>query len=195
MIPLLAEVFRELGYEGATLSRITARTGLSKGSLYHFFPGGKEEMAAAVLDHVDSWFIEHIFRPLEEGEPVAAIAGMWQAVNIYFCSGQRICLVGAFALDETRDRFPQAIRSYFVRWIGALASALVRIGKDKKTATQLAENAVLSIQGALVLMRATADAGLFKRALSRLAEDLQLPRETTQSARKPVKTATKRKSS
>ena len=171
-IPLLAEVFRELGYEGATLSRITARTGLGKGSLYHFFPGGKEEMAAAVLDHVDRWFIEHIFKPLEEGEPVAAIAGMWRAVDAYFGAGRRICLVGAFALDETRDRFPQAINRYFVRWITALSGALVRAGKDEKTAMQLAETVVLGIQGALVLTRATADAGLFKRALERLAAGL-----------------------
>jgi len=54
VVPLVAEVFRELGYEGASLGRITARTRISKGSLYHFFPGGKEEMAAAILDHVDA---------------------------------------------------------------------------------------------------------------------------------------------
>ena len=129
-------------------------------------------MAAAVLDHVDRWFIAHIFQPLEEGEPVAAIAGMWQAVEAYFCAGQRICLVGAFALDETRDRFPQAINRYFVRWITALAGALVRAGKDEKTAAQRAEHAVLGIQGALVLTRATADQGVFTRALERLAAEL-----------------------
>jgi hypothetical protein len=129
-------------------------------------------MAAAVLDHVDHWFIAHIFKPLEEGEPVAAIAAMWQAVDAYFGAGQHVCLVGAFALDETRDRFPQAINRYFVRWITALAGALVRAGKDEKTATQLAENAVLGIQGALVLTRATADQGLFARALERLAAGL-----------------------
>ena len=171
-IPLLAEAFRELGYEGATLSRITARTGLGKGSLYNFFPGGKEEMAEAVLDHVDRWFIVHIFQPLEADEPAAAIATMWRAVDEYFCAGQRICLVGAFALDETRDRFPQAINRYFLRWITALAGALVRAGRDEKTAAQLAEHAVLGIQGALVLTRATADAGLFTRALERLAAGL-----------------------
>ena len=49
MIPVVAEVFRAHGYEGATLSVITEATGLGKGSLYHFFPGGKEELAAAVL--------------------------------------------------------------------------------------------------------------------------------------------------
>lgn len=56
VIPLIAEVFREFGFEGTSLSRITEKTALGKGSLYHFFPGGKEEMAGAVLAHVDAWF-------------------------------------------------------------------------------------------------------------------------------------------
>ncbi|MDU6377660.1 MAG: helix-turn-helix domain-containing protein, partial [Bradyrhizobium sp.] len=43
VIPLIAEVFREFGFEGTSLSRITEKTALGKGSLYHFFPGGKEE--------------------------------------------------------------------------------------------------------------------------------------------------------
>ena len=41
VLPLLAEVFREHGYEGASLSLISKATGLGKGSLYHFFPGVK----------------------------------------------------------------------------------------------------------------------------------------------------------
>ena len=49
VIPLLAEVFREHGYEGASLALISEATGLGKGSLYNFFPDGKEEMAACVL--------------------------------------------------------------------------------------------------------------------------------------------------
>ncbi|OYZ88961.1 MAG: TetR family transcriptional regulator, partial [Rhizobiales bacterium 17-65-6] len=103
VIPLLGEVFRALGYDGASMSAITARTGLSKSSLYHFFPNGKEEMAAAVLAHVDGWFIPQIFEPLEREEPAAAIGAMWAATDAYFRSGRRICLMGAFALDETRD--------------------------------------------------------------------------------------------
>ena len=49
IIPLLAEVFRTQGYEGASLSRLGEASGLGKGSLYNFFPGGKEEMAAAAV--------------------------------------------------------------------------------------------------------------------------------------------------
>ena len=56
VLPALGEVFREHGFEGASLSVIGKRTGLGKGSLYHFFPGGKEEMAAAVLTEIDGRF-------------------------------------------------------------------------------------------------------------------------------------------
>src|SRR6185437_15791967 len=101
VVPLVAEVFRELGYEGASMSAITERTKLSKGSLYHFFPGGKEEMAAEILAHVDAWFIGEVFGPLEHDEPRAALDRMWKSVDSYFRSGRRVCLVGAFALDET----------------------------------------------------------------------------------------------
>ncbi|MBN1086970.1 TetR/AcrR family transcriptional regulator [Erwinia aphidicola] len=115
VLPLVAGVFRELGYDGTSISRITEKTGLGKGSLYHFFPGGKEEMAAAVLAEVDSWFTLNIFTPLHEQAAASAISAMWQAVESYFHSGQRICLLGAFALDETRDRFASTISRYFSR--------------------------------------------------------------------------------
>src|SRR5690348_16932169 len=42
VIPQLGELFRKHGFVGTSLSLITAHTGLGKGSLYHFFPGGKE---------------------------------------------------------------------------------------------------------------------------------------------------------
>lgn len=48
-VSALAEVFREHGFEGASLSLLSKATGLGKGSLYNFFPGGKEEMMEAVL--------------------------------------------------------------------------------------------------------------------------------------------------
>ncbi len=180
VVALVAEVFRELGYEGASLGRITQRTGIGKGSLYHFFPGGKEEMAAEVLTHVDGWFVEHMFRPLERDEPRAAIAGMWRAADAYFRSGRRICLIGAFALDETRDRFAAPIRQYFARWIDALRGALVRAGAGPAVAGGLAEEAVLGIQGALVLARALGDDSVFSRSLVRLAGTIErnLPRDS-----------------
>jgi len=165
-VPLLAEIFRELGYEGATLSRITERTGIGKGSLYHFFPGGKEEMAAAVLAEIDRWFEDFIYEPLRRDEPAVAIAAMWRGVDDYFRSGGRICLVGAFALDGTRERFSEAINSYFRRWVEALAGALTQAGRNSGEARAEAEAAVLGIQGALVLSRALDDHDVFRRAIT-----------------------------
>lgn len=95
---------------------------------------------------------------------------MWQEVDIYFQSGQRICLVGAFALDETRDRFAAVIRQYFIRWIEALSEALVRTGISKETADQVSEETIASIQGGLILSRALNDESYFERMLATLSQ-------------------------
>lgn len=170
VVPLLAEVFREHGYEGASLARITAATGLGKGSLYHFFPGGKEEMATTVLAEIDGWFEREIYAPLRDGEGAAAIDHMFAACDRYFRSGRRVCLVGAFALADTRDRFAAALRDYFAAWVAALAAALTRLGTADALA--LAEAAVGGIQGAIVLSRALDRPEVFSRILEGLRRDL-----------------------
>lgn len=168
LLAILAEVFREHGYEGASLSLIGAATGLGKGSLYHFFPGGKEEMAAAVIAHIDGWFEENVFVPLQDrADPHAGIERMLEATDRYFRSGRRVCLIGAFALDESRDLFTKAIKDYFGRWVAHLAEALTRAGHSPARADELAEETVCAIQGALTLGRAFDDTAVFSRALQR----------------------------
>src|SRR5689334_7259551 len=110
----LGEVFRAHGYEGASLTLITEATGLGKGSLYHLFPGGKEQMAAEVLADIDAWFELNIYAPLREAsDPARAIAAMIAGVDQYFRSGDRVCLVGLVALGASRDTFAQAVDDYF----------------------------------------------------------------------------------
>jgi AcrR family transcriptional regulator len=169
IVAQLAEVFRTHGYEGASLARLGAGTGLGKGSMYNFFPGGKEEMAQAVLAHVDSWFRSQVFEPLRSADDSGAgVARMLNAVERYFKSGRSVCLLGVFALGHERALFATTIRSYFAEWIAALAAALVRGGHAPAEARDLAEEAVGAIQGALVLARAVDDASQFTRALARL---------------------------
>lgn len=124
-LPALAEAFRRHGYEGASLAVLTQHTGLGKGSLYNFFPGGKEEMALAVLDEVDAWFRVNVYEPLRDGEvPVPErLQGMTGAVEDYFTSRHLVCLFGAFALGQERERFGERIAAYFTGWIDALARA------------------------------------------------------------------------
>jgi len=169
VVPLLTEIFRTYGYEGASLARIGAGTGLGKGSLYHFFPGGKEEMAAAVLAHIDLWFQQHVYTPLRANpDPRLGIAHMFRETKRYFLSGQKVCLIGVFALGNERDRFAVAVKSYFVDWAAALSDALLRDGHDAAAAAALSEDTVGGIQGALVLARAMNRPKLFAGTLVRL---------------------------
>lgn len=164
-IPALAEAFREHGYEGASLATLCAATGLGKGSLYNFFPGGKEEMAAAVLADVDAWFAASVFEPLRKtaaGDP-GAIDTMFDAVTAYFRSGRRVCLQGAFALGRERDLFAATIAGYFDRWIAALAAALRAAGTTETTARLAATETVAAIQGAIVLSRALDNPEIFQQ--------------------------------
>src|ERR1700694_3994941 len=129
VLPHLAEVFRAHGDEGATLSLISEATGLGKGSLYNFFPGGKEQMAMEVLTSIDQWFADNIYTPLRTStDPAKGITDMFAAVDDYFRSGQRVCLVGAVALGASRDLFDDKVKTYFAGWIDALAAALRGFG-------------------------------------------------------------------
>jgi AcrR family transcriptional regulator len=173
VLPLLAEVFRTYGFEGASLARITEGTRLGKGSIYNFFPGGKEEMADAVLGEIDGWFRDQVFQPLRAAEDARqGLDDMFTAVGRYFLSGRKVCLVGVFALGHERDRFALKVQGYFAEWVQALAAALQRDGHDANTALALSEDVVGGIQGALVLARAANEPELFMRALERMRQRL-----------------------
>ncbi|MDQ0511375.1 TetR/AcrR family transcriptional regulator [Ancylobacter amanitiformis] len=174
IVPALGELFRTHGYQGTSLALISERTGLGKGSLYHFFPGGKEEMVQAVLAEIDGWFESEIFAPLRTGEGEdemaarARIAAMFAAVDAYFRSGRRACLIGTFALGQVRERFTVVIDGYFWRWQVALAGALARAGVPAHEANGIAEEVLVGIQGGIVLAHARDDAEVFRRTLERL---------------------------
>lgn len=175
IIAQLAEVFRERGFEGASLSQISQATGLGKGSLYHHFPGGKEEMALAVLAEIDVWFEREVFQILAAQTP-NSIDAMFDAVTNYFRSGQRVCLVGAFSLSDGNARFGGKISAYFRRWIEALAQALAAEGYTPRKARVRAEEIVAGIQGGIVLSRALGDTPTFDRLILRLRRRARGPK-------------------
>jgi TetR/AcrR family transcriptional repressor of lmrAB and yxaGH operons len=166
--PMLAELFRRHGYEGASIGIIVSATGLGRSSLYHLFPGGKQEMATAVLDHIARWFGENVFAPLRGMAPDAALDHMFSAVSDYFRGGQRICLVGAFALDATRDSFAQEIQTYFNDWLTALEQCLRRAGHGDAQARTEAQRILAGIQGGIVLARATGEEQRFHDVIANL---------------------------
>ncbi|KXV21825.1 TetR/AcrR family transcriptional regulator [Gluconobacter japonicus] len=175
VLQAIAEVFRRYGYEGASLSRLTTATGLGKGSLYNFFPHGKEQMGTEVLAHIQRWFEAEIFVPLKVTEnPSAGIESMFRSTEQYFQSGQRICLMGLMALDGDTP-FGTQIQAYFSDWQTALASAIYKSGKPREDAIDLAEEIVSGIQGALVLAHAQSDAEIFLRRMQSFRHRLEFP--------------------
>lgn len=169
VVAMLAETFREHGYDGTSLSLITEKTGLGKGSLYHFFPGGKEEMAEAVLGDIAAWFRTHIFDALRSTEnPEQALDQMFAGVDGYFRQGRRLCLMGVIAASGAHDRFARDLNGYFSDWRTDLAATLERAGTPNADCAALAEEIIGGIQGALILARSLDDPGAFGRVLARL---------------------------
>ncbi|WP_066701495.1 TetR/AcrR family transcriptional regulator [Celeribacter ethanolicus] len=177
LIPVLAEIFRRHGFEGASIGIIAKETGAGRSSLYHFFPGGKDEMADAVLADIALWFETHIFTPLTQKPAAIALPDMIDALDIYFKSGQRICLVGAFALDDLRDRFARRIGPYFTRWRESLQFCLERDGRPSVDARAQAIQILAAVQGGIVLARATGDDTAFLTAVTASVSHLGLPVE------------------
>lgn len=143
-------------------------TGLGRGSLYNFFPGGKEEIAVAVLNDIGAWFRNCVFDPLRSSTdaPSArrAISGMFDHAQAYFQSGRRVCLQGVFALGRERDVFEIAVRDYFTEWVDTLASALQLADVDRPADRAL--QIVCSVQGGIILARALNDPSVFTTSLA-----------------------------
>lgn len=172
----LAGVFRRRGFEGGSLSVIQQETGVGRGSLYHFFPNGKTDMAAAVLDEVGVWFEEHVFAPLRSaGNAAVAVESMSREVAAYFLSRERVCLFAAITLGDEQGSFNGPVRKYFTDWVEALATALRNGGLPAPEAADRALDAVAAIQGALVLARAQDDdtvlLGIVERTERKLLAD------------------------
>jgi TetR/AcrR family transcriptional regulator, lmrAB and yxaGH operons repressor len=169
----LVNVFRQYGYEGATLSRISKATGLGRASLYHHFPNGKQGMAEAVLEYVNQWFNEKVLNPLRLGdEPIERILAMNSSLKQFYNCGQDACLLAVFSLGESDDLFHNQVSQALNAWINSLAQVLCESGLSETESRQRAENAVMQIQGALVLTRALDSTAPFERVLQQLPDQL-----------------------
>lgn len=172
----LFSVFRRRGYDGASVTELSAATGLGRSGLYHHFPGGKDDMALAVLDHVRMRIAREVIEPLSSDEPPRArLKTALQALDALHDGGREPCVLGALVLSGPRPSFSQALRTTFELLLEAFAKLAVEAGADKQHARRAAEDAVLRIQGSLILAEALGDPGPFQRAIRRIPDDL-LPR-------------------
>ncbi len=169
----LTAVFRTHGYEGASLSKISEATGLQRASLYHRFPGGKAEMAEAVLNRAGDWLATHALSPLtESGPPEERIRRMAERLSEFYEGGTQSCLLDAlsFGVEEGGLRGHQ--KAAMGAWVDAIATMLRESGIPVQTAQERAEDAVIRIQGGLVMARAAKNPKPFRRTLENLPQDL-----------------------
>jgi TetR/AcrR family transcriptional regulator, lmrAB and yxaGH operons repressor len=169
----LVKVFRQYGYEGATLSRISEVTGLGRASLYHHFAKGKQEMAEAVLEYVGNWFENTILAPLRsQAKPAERIRLMGDRLSQFYDCGQTGCLLAIFSIGEPENLFREQIHQMLDAWIDSLASVLIEAGIPAKEARKRAEDGVIQVQGALVLTRGLNNTEPFERVLQQLPAKL-----------------------
>jgi AcrR family transcriptional regulator len=169
----LQETFRRYGYEGASLTRIAAATGLGKASLYHYFPGGKEQMAIAVVENLCLWFEDNVFAPLVSVHPPRQrIVSMLETLSRHYDRGNCACLPALLSLTDERALFGEAIGQFFARWVASLSQTLTDSGLARDIAQRRAHDGVERIQGAVILSRAFADSRAFAAMAAELPDQL-----------------------
>lgn len=166
-------IFRQYGYEGTTLSMLSKATGLGKASLYHYFPDGKQGMAAAVLDYIGSSFSVSVLKPLTElGKPRERIQRMCQNLKEFYSEGKKSCFLAIMSLGEADNLFHQQIKRQLQIWIDTLAEVLIEAGIEPEQAQLRSQEAIIQIQGALILVRILDDTTPFQRVVATLSEKL-----------------------
>ncbi len=176
VISRLTDVFRNQGYDGATLAKLSEATGLKKASLYHYFPNGKRDMARAVLTRLSEKLAAEVLDPLRDGEGRAsALNELAENLIAFYLDGRASCLMEVFSLGTARALFQEEIRASLTHLRNALAKALTGLDVDEAEAASRARAAVIVIQGALVVSRSLGDRREFIDAIHRLPAQLLKP--------------------
>jgi TetR/AcrR family transcriptional regulator, lmrAB and yxaGH operons repressor len=158
MVDSAAVLLGERGVAGVTVDAVLAHSGAPRGSVYHHFPGGRDEVLLAGLDRAGEVISARLDQALEVGDPHTAVASFvrfWKRLLIGsdFRAG---CGVVAVVVDSRPD-VPEAVegaRIIFERWHEGITGLLVADGFAPPRADRLATLMVAAIEGAIVLCRA-----------------------------------------
>jgi AcrR family transcriptional regulator len=158
IVAAAAQLYGRYGYTGIGLKQVAAESGAPIGSLYHFFPGGKDELAAEALQlsgHGYQVLVEGVF----QGAPdlisgiQAAFAG---AAEVLEASGYAdACWIETVALEvaSTNEPLRLVTAEIFERWIDAATRLVEAGGVPAAEARQLGIAIITGLEGAFVLSR------------------------------------------
>lgn len=173
LLMTIGEVFETQGYDGATLTLLSQATGLGKASLYHHFPGGKADMASALLRDRVALLERLAFSRLQGSLPPAVrLAEFIDGFREYVDDGQRNCLLLVFRDGSAGALHGETIASQFEDWLRRLSAAYEESGQKAKRASRSATDLLSALYGALVTARLTGQPATFRRQAKRLKKDL-----------------------
>ena len=171
IIDRLFVVFRDRGFEGASLADLSRATGLGRSSLYHYFPGGKDQMAAAVLARAEAVIESQIFLVAQAPEALKVrVRKIVSVLKQMYSGGRTPCILGQLATASLEPAARKSLRSSLERWTAAIAKLAHDGGMEKIRASEFAEDWVARLQGALIVQAASGSTGAFDRALEALLD-------------------------
>jgi AcrR family transcriptional regulator len=156
MLISAAEVLRERGAAGVTIDEVLARSGAPRGSVYHHFPEGRNQILSEALQYAGEEITEVIDAAAVKGGMflVRKFVTFWEELLVEsdFAAG---CPVVAAAIASAHDE-PQLTTvagGIFRHWRDALTRAFVVDGFEHTDAASLAITCIASLEGAVVLSR------------------------------------------
>jgi TetR/AcrR family transcriptional regulator, lmrAB and yxaGH operons repressor len=169
LLDILEAVFREHGFEGATLSLLSEATGLQRASLYHRFPAGKEGMAMALLERLGRHFVQHVLEPLDEpGALESRLRRTGKRLAEFYSDGARACLLETLSLGDPPGERRAALRVKFDACTAAFTAVARQAGATPAQAAKRALDVWVRLQGALVVARLTSNPKPFQDAIKGL---------------------------
>jgi len=163
----LMSVLRTKGYEGASLNELAAASGLQKASLYHRFPGGKQEIVAAVLDYVGKWVNENIHALLSDENiaPSERLDRVIENIDQLYGQGKDVCILRALTMDPGVALFGDQIKESMSQWIEGFRSLGISLGFEEALAENLAYQTLVQVQGSLIVSKGMSTVEPFQKAL------------------------------
>ncbi len=180
MVSGAARLLAQKGLQGASFSEVLALTGAPRGSVYHHFPEGKEELVTAALDAVSA---ATLLRLSELDRTASAITegflGLWSDLleRAKLTAG---CAVVAVSVAATRDRGDQA-GPVLSHWARPLADLLISAGVAPHPAADFATLLISATEGAVIMSRAQRS----REPFDRVARLLTAEAERVASAAQP----------
>ena len=168
-------LFRRQGFNGTGLKQIVAEAGAPFGSVYHFFPGGKDQLGAEVV-RVSGAQYQALIESIFDGAPdiVTGIRRCFDgAAQLLRDTGfADACPIETVALEvaSTNEPLRKACAAVFESWLDAATRHFSDAGIARDDARELAILCVSALEGAFVLSRTLRSGAPMEAAGRRVAE-------------------------